>query len=315
MLLNEISSYEQYESMKHQQEYWDRKIEEIIMQENMKLLPVRRFSYGAAIVYSYDERYVFKLYPSFEKDQFEREKEALEAIKGQITSVETPELIAAGNFEGWDYIIMTQLKGDLLIDIWDGMTFKEKQSLSERLGKTIKEFHQISAVNLKGLKVEWDRFIQEQLLNMKEHHQNQQLKDYLYEELDSYVKEETIDYHPDLKLLTGEYTPFNLMMNKVDGTWKLTGVIDFADCFVGDGDYDLLGPILFMYKGDEELIRRFLHAYGYGENDLNENFRKKLMTYTLLHRYSDINYFISLNKRAGAVRSLEELGKVFFGFG
>jgi hygromycin-B 7''-O-kinase len=115
-------------------------------------------------------------------------------------------------------------------------------------------------------------------------------------------------------LLTGEYTPFNLLFNKENNKWKLTGVIDFADSFLGDHEYDLLGPILFMFNGNQELTYSFLISYGFLEEELNDSLRKKLMIYTILHRFSNLNYYISKNPKAVNVERYEELSKQLFNF-
>ncbi|WP_066309025.1 phosphotransferase family protein [Bacillus sp. FJAT-29814] len=303
-------TYKQYKTIVEDTAFWDRKIADIISKENLPEGKVSRFSYGSNIVYSYNQKLVIKLFPSYFNDQFDREVEVLRAIAGKITSVETPKIISVGSLEGWNYLIMTELKGTLLIDLWDDLTSEEKNACSMALGKVISEFHRVPTCNFSKIKVNWQEFIRGQFLSMKENQAD--LPPDLLQSLETYVDESYIDYTPDLKLLTGEYTPFNLLFNKVDGKWTLTGVIDFADCFLGDGDYDLLGPILFMFNGDSDLTSSFLNSYSYEE--LNESLRKKLMIYTILHRYSDINYYISKNGQAERSENFEELSTYLFRF-
>ncbi|MCM3764474.1 phosphotransferase family protein [Neobacillus niacini] len=309
MRLSELT-YDQYKTIVEDTAFWDRKIADIIRKENLPEGKLSRFSYGSNIVYSLNHELVIKLFPSYFNDQFDREVEVLRAIAGQITSVETPKIISVGNIEGWNYLIMTELKGTLLIDLWDDLTTDEKQAFSVALGKVISEFHRVPPGDFSKINVNWQEFIRGQFRGVKE--KQADLPPVLLESLETYVDESYIDYTPDLKLLTGEYTPFNLLFNKEDGKWTLTGVIDFADCFLGDGDYDLLGPILFMFNGDSELISSFLKSYGYEE--LNESLRKKLMTYTILHRYSDINYYIAKNGQAKQSENFEELSTYLFQF-
>lgn len=207
----------------------------------------------------------------------------LKGIENQLTLVEVPKVIATGSLEGWDYLIMNELKGTLLADLWDQFSSDEQTQFSTDLGSLIQEFHSIPTHHFSKLNTNWREFITNQFQNMKDNQKKSKLPQELFDSLDHYVDESHIQYDPDHSLLTGEFTPFNLLFNKVEGKWRLTGLIDFADCFLGDPEYDLLGPILFIFNGNKELTTSFLKSYGYTDNELNESFRKKLMIYTILH--------------------------------
>jgi hypothetical protein len=60
MLLSEIT-YQQYELLKQNHNFWDQKITEILKQEKFTLGNLSRFPFGANIVYSYEGEYVIKL--------------------------------------------------------------------------------------------------------------------------------------------------------------------------------------------------------------------------------------------------------------
>jgi aminoglycoside phosphotransferase (APT) family kinase protein len=56
-------------------------------------------------------------------------------------------------------------------------------------------------------------------------------------------------------MLTGEFTPFNLL---AEGA-QLSGMIDFGDGLVGPREYDWLGPLCFFVEGQatrRSLLRR-----------------------------------------------------------
>jgi hygromycin-B 7''-O-kinase len=313
MHLSELT-YDQYKSLDDKTSFWDSKMLGIIEQENLPEGCLTRFSEGSNIVYSYNRKLVIKLYPSYFKNEFEREIEVLRNIENDITLVEIPKIISVGSYEGWDYLIMSELNGTLLIDLWDKLTREEKKELSIDLGNVIREFHSIPSEIFETIDVDWEDFIKNQYLNMIDHQRKSKLPQELFEALTEYVDESYINYKPTLRLLTGEFTPFNLLLNKENNKWKLSGVIDFADCFLGDHEYDLLGPILFMFNGDKEITSSFLISYGYKEEELSNQLRKKLMIYTILHRFSNINYYISRNPLASKSESFEELSNQLFHF-
>ena len=114
---------------------------------------------------------------------------------------------------------------------------------------------------------------------------------------------------PELVLLTGEYTPFNLMVN---GEGNITGMIDFGDSMTGFNEYDFLGPIMFLAGGDKRLISALLNGYGYPKDEQNENLQKRLMLLQILHRYSDFDAQLRIKEWRTKSSSIEELMKLAF---
>jgi len=311
--LNKITK-EKYRIMKDKNCYWEGKIKKIASNEKLEYNNLTRFTYGGNIVFSVDGKLVIKLFPAYVNDEFIKEKAVLEHLNQQHLSVEIPKIHSTGQFEGWNYIIMTELKGTLLIDIFDTLSIEEKAQIAKDLGKLIKEVHSATITSDKNEQTEWNHFMNAQFENLADHHKQNELNDHFQYQLSNYAILETLKSSNQLVLLTGEYTPFNLIMNKENGMWKFTGLIDFADCFVGNSTYDLLGPIAFMFYPYKGLNRMFLESYGYKSEDLNEGFQKELLTYLLLHRFSNIPYYQQKSESAMNAQSFEELEKIIFNF-
>jgi hygromycin-B 7''-O-kinase len=116
---------------------------------------------------------------------------------------------------------------------------------------------------------------------------HERLPAHLLAELEPYLQR-TRDVLPTAiapKILTGEYTPGNLLMRLRGGRWEIAGLIDFGDVMVGLGEYDLLGPSTFLAGGDGTLVRALLDGYGQEEDG---GLRERLMRMLLLHRYSNL---------------------------
>ncbi|SFD52107.1 aminoglycoside 3'-phosphotransferase/choline kinase family protein [Bacillus sp. UNCCL81] len=305
---------EKYKIMREKNCFWEGKIRKICELEKIDYEKLTRFSYGGNIVFSIDGDIVIKLYPSYVNDEFIKEKQVLEFLNRRTLSVDVPKLISTGQFEGWSYLIMSELKGTLLIDVFDDLTFEEKKKIAFDLGKIIREIHDATISTKQDDYDQWKQFIKNQLEQVKNHHKNNRMNDELYTQLTSYVDDRTLQGNVEIVLLTGEYTPFNLIMNKVDGMWKFTGLIDFADCFVGNSKYDLLGPIAFMFYPFEGLNKIFLESYGFNTHELNEELQKELMTYLLLHRFSNISFYQEKSEVAKNATTLQELENIFFNF-
>lgn len=115
-------------------------------------------------------------------------------------------------------------------------------------------------------------------------------------------------------ILTGEYTPMNLLVKQIKGVWHISGLIDFGDAMLGLPQYDLLGPGAFLIQGDKHLLREFLMAYGYGENQFTPELSHQLMALMLLHQYSNLSVQIRIADWENKVASIEELEQLVWGF-
>lgn len=303
---------EEFEALFKNQDFWYGKITELLKEEKVDFKNLNRFSFGSNLVYSIDGKFVLKLFPSFYGDEYQRELTVLKNLK--LKTVDTPSIYSIGSFEGWNFIIMTELKGVLLIDLWDTLSDNEKLLLAVDLGRLIKEVHSISPAAFGDINVNWNEFIANQKKNLTKHHTEYQLPKELMDQLSIYVGDIPSCIMENPALLTGEYTPFNLLMTRINDEWRLTGLIDFADCFIGEATYDLLGPIVFTFIKDKEipLTKEFLMAYGFTAEELNPEIRKKLMVYLLHHRFSNIKLYLSKLKEPQKVNTLEDVEKALF---
>ena len=115
-------------------------------------------------------------------------------------------------------------------------------------------------------------------------------------------------------ILTGEYTPFNLMAEPGKSGWQLSGMIDFGDAMVGYREYDLLGPSLFLAQGNPDFIRSLFLGYGYSLAELTPELRRRLMLLQILHRYSNFETQLRIPGWKVKVQSVSELGQLIWPF-
>lgn len=288
---------------------WDEVIQTILHQENLQYDTFSRFPMGGNIVYEMDNQMVLKLFAPFDSREFEIESEVLEKTDWSKVEIQVPHMIGKGIFNGWHYLLMTRVPGELLIDMWEELSFEERIMVARDLGKLINQMHRLDVTVYEKLDRSFDRWIMNQKEQAREHHEKTGLSPKLVKEVQSYVS--TFQPTGESVLLTGEYTPFNLLVNQVAGQWKLTGLIDFADCFVGESTYDFLGPILFNFYKEQGLTQAFLSGYGL---ELSEELRLKLMQLLLLHRFSHLPNYMEGTIEMDDVESLEALLKLFFSY-
>ena len=74
----------------------------------------------------------------------------------------------------------------------------------------------------------------------------------------------------------------------------------------GAREYEFASIGLFVSGGDARALRCILRAYGYAEAQLDGALQNRLMAMTLLHRYSNLPWYLQRLPLPGAMR-LEQL--------
>lgn len=158
-------------------------------------------------------------------------------------------------------------------------------------------------------------FLKNQIKNCVENHKTKALPSVLLEQIPSYlepVNESLLKIEKPV-LLTGEYTPMNFLVTHVEGTWHISGLIDFGDAMLGYYKYDLLGPGAFLIQGDKELLKAFLIAYGFPTHEINSKLSHQLTALMLLHKYSNLEVQVRISGWKDKVSSLKELENLVWG--
>lgn len=238
-----------------------------------------------------------KVFPPFERGQFESERRALAYLHGRV-SFAIPALLHAGAVDGWPYLVSSRVEGVTLEQAWSHCN---RAAILRQLGAVIAEVHALDAGPLVDLDPPWPDFIAAQRAGCVARHQRLGLPAQLLAGLDAYLA--PLPEPDPLVVLTGEYTPQNVMMIERDGRWTIAGLVDFGDVMVGLADYDLVGPCTFLAAGDAELCAAVFAGYGRAID------AHRLMTLLLLHRFSNLELQLRLDgwKAAPDLDALERL--------
>jgi hygromycin-B 7''-O-kinase len=101
-----------------------------------------------------------------------------------------------------------------------------------------------------------------------------------------------------------------------DGTgWSLSGVVDFEPAMVGAPEYELASVGVFLTCGSGPALRTLLLAYGYGEGELGLPLQRRLLAYTLLHRYSNLRWYLERIPPGDGVSTLDALAARWWAVG
>jgi len=247
------------------------------------------FSNGSNLVVGLDPQLVLKIFPPMLWHQFVSERAALSRLQGRL-SVPIPQIVSEGERNGWPYLIVTRMSGVVGTEAWTGLPEDQKESVLNQIGEIIAEVQRVPVGDLSQLQPQWEQFIPKQRKECRARHERLGLPQSYLDGLDHVLQEAAtlIPLNAAPVILTGEYTPENILLSERSGGWRLTGLIDFGDVMTGWGEYDLVGPSTFMAGGTPGRVRGLLRGFGYSEANTAPTLPRRLMALTLLHRYSNL---------------------------
>ncbi len=263
--------------------------------------PRQRYDSGSLPVYAVGTQHVLKLFPPSEHEHASVEARVLAAVQGALPRP-TPRLIAADTHDGWPYLLMSQLRGRRLVDAWPALSLSERDRIADALGEAIAALHAIDTKALAGLPPRWNDFIDEQRASAAERQSRRGLDAYWLERVPDFLQRWMPPPVAAHVLLHTEIMREHLTL---DGS-HLAGLFDFEPAMLGAADYEFASVGLFVACGDARTLRRVLLAYGYAPHALDEALQCRLMAYALLHRYSNLRWYLE-RLPAGNAATMEQL--------
>lgn len=83
-------------------------------------------------------------------DHYQAESIALRAVQGRLP-VRTPDIAFVGDLEGWPYLVMERLHGELLVDCFSTLGPREWHSIATQTGELAAALHQVSTKDASSL--------------------------------------------------------------------------------------------------------------------------------------------------------------------
>ena len=293
---------------------------------------------GTVMVVLVGQRAVFKLYPPFLHDHFAFERAALCALAQhglQRIPVALPELLSSGVLHddagaAWPWLLMSQLPGEVLTGHWPGLSEGQRCALLRHLGEVMAAVHGMPPAVVQPLAAhaalggDWAAFMAQQRAGCVRRQQRTGLPPHLLEQVQSFVSGPVPMPAPGQGvMLTGEYTPMNLMVSPAVATEaapRLSGMFDFGDGLLGAPLMDALGPLAFLAAGHAARVEALLDGYGAeawhrtalawqhsAGGQAPQDWRLPALRLLLLHRYSHLPAQLAGVPGWQACRSLEDL--------
>lgn len=290
-------------------EEWRRAAALVCARHGVPHTTLRRSPQGENVIFFADERFVVKIYAPL-RGQYVRERAALEFASAARLSIGTPEVVHAGELEGWPYLVMTRLEGILMREVWAEIDEGQRLEIASRLGVAMRELHARPAPQAPPeLNRDWRGFVEAQALQSVERQRSLGANPEWLESLPAYLDARHVLLPSAFEpvMLHGDVHPGNVLLRERGGRWEAAALFDFGDSFCGLREYEFVAPGVLMVQGRRELQREMLLAYGYEEEELDLTLRARLMLLTILYECSDLRKY-ALRLAPSAVNlSLREL--------
>ena len=223
--------------------------------------------------------------------------------------------LADGTFHGWPWLLMTRLTGRPMTPAWPGLDEAAKCALLRQIGALIAQVQALPVpAALLARSLVWADFIATQRAGCAERQRRTGLPAHLLAQLGTFLAGPLPDTAADgaaaRVLLTGEYTPMNLLVDHADAA-RLAGMFDFGDGLIGPPAYDWLGPLCFLAAGRPPRIAALREGLGLGV-PWTADLRQRLLRLLLLHRYSQLRGQLQLDGWQAAP-SFEDLAERLWG--
>jgi hygromycin-B 7''-O-kinase len=269
---------------------------------------VTRYTTGSVPVFAVGDDHVVKLYPAAERSHFQAEWAALTRIDGGLP-VPTPRAVAAGERGSWFYIVMTRLAGIPMVEAWPEIDGKDRLRLVHEVGSAIAALHAVRTDDLEPLAIDWPAFVETQRTSCRDRQLSRGLPTPWADAVEPFLARWTPGDDGARVLLHTEVMREHLLVDRRSGAWHVSGLFDFEPAMIGAPGYEMAAVGLFVSCAEPGLLRAFLDGYG-GES--NEDLPFRIMAWALLHRYSNLPWYLERLPAPDREGDLEALARRWF---
>jgi len=253
---------------------------------------VARFAGGSLPVYAIGETHVLKLFPPVHLSERGTEATALSLVAGRLP-IPTPRVEQVGELAGWGYVLMERLHGEGLATAWPRLGGYDRERLLAALGEALAALHAIRHPLLETLAPpDWGAFVTEQRASAVERQRAKGLDAAWLAQLPAFLESLPREPAAERVLLHTEVMREHLLVRQGARGWELSGLFDFEPAMRGAPEYELASVGVFVSRGDPRLLGTLLRSYGYREADLDEALARRLLGYAIVHRYSNLRWYL-----------------------
>jgi hygromycin-B 7''-O-kinase len=288
-----------------------RGVQEIARRHGLAPDGAARFPDGSLPVYAVGPAHVLKLYPPCYAHERAIERAGLEAVDGRL-GIPTPRVEATGAVDGWRYVLMSRLHGENLAQAWPRIATADRERLMEALGRALAALHAVDASGHDVPRPSWPAFVAEQTETATARQRARGLDDRWVDQIPEFLASVALPSDSPSELLHTEIMREHLLVRETGEGWALSGLFDFEPSMQGAADYEFASVGIFTTCGEPSLLRRLLLAYGKPADELGDDLSRRFLAYALLHRYSNLPWYLRRLPPPPSARSLSDLATAWW---
>jgi len=274
---------------------------------------------GTNAVFILDQTYVVKIYAPFCHEDYDLERELYPLLE-RNPCIPAPALIAHGILHDriqWPYIVMDSKPGKPIREVRREIARANRIEIASCMGQIVRELHRTPLGQVHGLDSApggWMRFAQARRTDcVGEHREEGVLPEAVIEQIPTLFEFVEGDLkEPSLVLLNGDLTEDHLLVERQNGRWRVSGLIDFADAFIGQREYEWIALWFGALDREAECLRAFMESYD-PSIKLDEQFSRRAMAFTFLHEFGAGIVVVTLRRLGNPpVRSMQQLREVLW---
>jgi len=269
---------------------------------------LKRFASGSVPVFAVGDEHVVKLFPPDERSFFDTERTALTHIDG-LLPIPTPRVIAAGERGQWYYIVMTRLSGGSLAEAWPTVEAHDRFRLMREMGEALAALHATATDGLAPLAIDWPRFMDAQRASCRDRQVAKGLAAPWVDAVGDFLARWAPSDDGRRVLLHTEVMREHTLVQRRGGAWYISGLIDFEPAMAGAPEYEFAPVGIFLTCAEPGLLGALLGAYG---AEVDDELPLRTMAYALLHRYSNLRWYLERLPAPNEVGDLESLARRWF---
>jgi hygromycin-B 7''-O-kinase len=320
VLLPEIRTWAEWGKMFTDVQLWAPVVRAICCRESILCQDVEAGYPGTHAVYIVDRAYVVKVYAPFCREDYDLECD-LYPILACNPQIPAPLLLAHGTWRDridWPYIVMDYVPGRPIGEVQADIPPSNRVGIASHLGCILRQLHSTPLDPIRALDPsgqDWQQFVRLRKTEfVREFREREVLPpnviDQCAEWLESVWNEVQAEH---LVLLNGDVTEDHVLVERQDGTWRVSGLIDFGDALIGPAEYEWIALWFGALDCEAQSMRAFLASYD-PDIRIDEGFVRRAMALTMLHEFSaGIVRWVLERLGDPPVRCLEELEQVLWG--
>ncbi len=247
--------------------------------------------------------FVVKIYAPFCLEDYHLERVLHPFLTERVPTLRVPRLLGHGILHGemdWPYILLSFLPGRPIREVRSDVPSAQMRSLGRKLGQQIRALHAVPPEILQTSDVDlpiWGETLEEQIKHtVDELLAKQVLPPRVIAEIPDFVRITlTRDPSPERVLVNGDLTEDHLLLTEQDGTWTISGLIDFADSRIAPRAYEWVALWFGALDRDPAAFRAFMAGYN-PEITLDRDFYRRALAFTFLHEFGALIIEETLNQ-------------------